>query len=121
MRGPKKRKTWNTVRRGPSIPVSPIDQRSNVMKLMGAVLVTVIALVAFGGLPAAAAELDGAGTVADRGATSLRVKRHRYVRVDPRRHVYAGPQACDAVIFPRSSLCATHDFFGWPSAPFWNI
>jgi hypothetical protein len=89
------------------------------MKLMGAVLVTVIALVAFDGLPAAAAELDGAVTVADRAATSSRVKRHRYV--DQRRHVYAGPQACDAVIFPRSPLCATHDFFGWPSAPFWNI
>jgi hypothetical protein len=90
------------------------------MKLMAAVLVTVIALVAFDGVPAAAAELDRAGIVADRGAASLRLKRHRYVRVyQPR--VYAGPQACDAVIFPRSPLCAPHDFFGWPSAPFWNI
>jgi hypothetical protein len=91
------------------------------MKLMGVALATIIALFAFDGLPAAAAELDGAGTVAHKGAVSLRVKRHRYVRVDQRRHVYAGPQACDAVIFPRSPLCASHDFFGWPSAPFWNI
>jgi hypothetical protein len=113
------------------MPVSRIDQGSNVMKLMRSALVAVIALVAFDGMLAAAASLDEAGTVVDRGGASLRVsgaslrvKRHRPVRVYQPRHVYAGPQACDAVIFPRSPVCAPHNFFdldGWRSAPFFNL
>src|SRR5262245_52739499 len=56
------------------------------------------------GSAAAIEEVQLSGTVRFDEVSSHR-KQHRHARVHRRRLVYEGPQACSAVVFPRSPLC----------------
>ncbi len=78
------------------------------------VLVAAVAALTFPTLPASAAPIAIVQfEEAHKGeAVSVRHRRHRHHHVHHRRYSHRLPQACAAVVFPRSPLCDPPYIFG---------